>query len=87
MGGASAIVTGGAGAIGNNLVRELIRIGVDVVVIDDFSSGRLENLSDLEGVIHIIEGDIADPSILKRAFDRPGRRHIDAMHQCLLFHL
>lgn len=71
MGRASAIVTGGAGAIGNNLVRELIRIGVDVVVIDDFSSGRLENLSDLEGVIHIIEGDIADPSILKRAFDRP----------------
>ena len=67
---ASVIVTGGVGAIGNNLVRELVKIGVDVVVIDDYSSGRLENLADLNNIVEVVEGDIADDSVLEKAFNR-----------------
>lgn len=40
-----AIVTGGAGFIGSNLVNELINRGIEVAVIDNFSSGRRENLN------------------------------------------
>lgn len=39
------LVTGGAGFIGSHLVNELINKGYDVVVIDDLSSGRKENLN------------------------------------------
>lgn len=42
------LVTGGAGFIGSNLVRRLIDKH-EIVVVDDFSTGREENLSDLQG--------------------------------------
>jgi GDP-D-mannose 3',5'-epimerase len=41
------IITGGAGFIGSHLVKKLIELGREVVVIDDLSSGSLDNLSDL----------------------------------------
>jgi len=66
--GARTLVTGGAGAIGNNLVRQLVRLGADVVVLDDFSSSIRENLADVEDLISLLEGDLADPSLLNTAF-------------------
>jgi UDP-glucose 4-epimerase len=44
MKGKTVLVTGGASFIGSHLVDTLLKKGVEVVVADDFSSGKLENL-------------------------------------------
>ncbi len=51
------LVTGGAGFIGSNLVKRLLREGHVVTVVDDFSTGRWENLADVAGstALKIIE--------------------------------
>lgn len=66
-----AIVTGGAGFIGSHLVDALIAEGNDVVVLDDLSSGRLENLSAAEatGKLRFVEGSILDRDTLSEAMD------------------
>ena len=61
------MVTGGAGFIGSHIVEELLRRGERVRVLDDFSTGRRENLSPFLGRIELIEGDLRDPSTLRRA--------------------
>ena len=66
-----ACVTGGAGFIGSNLVDRLTALGVEVVIVDDFSTGRHEFLSDaaLAAGVRLIEGDVLDTSTLERAVD------------------
>ncbi len=54
------LVTGGAGFIGSNIVKELIHQGEQVRVLDNFSTGRRINLAGLEPDIELIEGDICD---------------------------
>jgi UDP-glucose 4-epimerase len=61
----SIVVTGGAGFIGANLSCRLRNQGHDVVVVDDLSSGDLENLRELDVVL--VEGTILDPEILDTA--------------------
>jgi len=56
-----SIVTGGAGFIGSHLVDALVELGHDVVVLDNFSTGRPENLDHLKGKISLIECDLAVP--------------------------
>ena len=56
------IVTGGAGFIGSNLVDELVRLKHRVIVIDNLSTGRLENLKHLKKKITFIRGDISKKS-------------------------
>lgn len=53
-----ALVTGGAGFIGSHIVEALLKRGMDVVVLDDFSIGKKENIP--PGAI-VIEGDILNP--------------------------
>ncbi len=58
--GGRALVTGAAGFIGSHLVRALLDDGCEVVGLDNLSSGRMENLSDVIDGIEFVEGDITD---------------------------
>ena len=62
-------VTGGAGFIGSNLVDRLLAQGVEVVILDDFRTGRREFLADaLERPgARLVEGDVLDPAALEDA--------------------
>ena len=55
----NALVTGGAGFIGSHIVDRLLQEGHQVTVIDNFSTGRLQNLDHVKGKVKIIEGDIS----------------------------
>jgi nucleoside-diphosphate-sugar epimerase len=66
---AKFLVTGGAGFIGSGLVDALIASGDSVRVLDDFSSGRRENLSDHVSRIDLLEGDVADSTTCRRAVE------------------
>jgi nucleoside-diphosphate-sugar epimerase len=63
------LVTGGAGFIGANLTEELIRQGASVSIIDNLTTGFLENLEDIKGNFDFIEGDINDEDALNCAID------------------
>jgi UDP-glucose 4-epimerase len=53
-----ALVTGGAGFIGSNLVRALLGRGDDVRVLDNFSTGNRSNLAELVGEVELVEGEL-----------------------------
>lgn len=59
MRNSKVLVTGGAGFIGSNLVRELLKTGNNVTVLDNFSSGYLSNLEE-NPALKIIECDVRD---------------------------
>jgi UDP-glucose 4-epimerase len=61
------LVTGGAGFIGSHLVDAFLRAGHRVRVLDDFSSGRRENLRTVKDDVEILRGDCADPRAAARA--------------------
>ena len=57
-----SLVTGGAGFIGSHLVDRLLEGGQEVIVLDNLSTGRLQNLSHLKGTarLQVHEVDVAD---------------------------
>ena len=59
------LITGGAGFIGSHIVRGLLAQGADVRVLDNFSSGKRENLHGLE--VEVLEGDLRDASKIAQA--------------------
>ena len=61
------LVTGGAGFIGSNTVDELVRRGHGVVVLDDLSSGKEENLADVRTKITFMKGSITDVETVQKA--------------------
>lgn len=61
------LVTGGAGFIGSNIVDELVRRGKEVVVLDDLSAGKAENLSGVRTRIDFRLGSITDLACVQAA--------------------
>jgi UDP-glucose 4-epimerase len=62
-----ALVTGGAGFIGSHVVDELLATGWRVRVLDDFSTGRAENLARASGAIEVVHGDVCDRDAVDKA--------------------
>jgi nucleoside-diphosphate-sugar epimerase len=62
-----SLVTGGAGFIGSNMVRFLLDKGQKVRVLDNFQTGKRENLTEIAGRIELIEGDIRNMDTVRRA--------------------
>ncbi len=65
--GRTAAITGGAGLIGSFLADELVKTDAKVVVVDDFSKGRRENIAHLEGLLEVREGDLEEPGFAMEA--------------------
>jgi UDP-glucose 4-epimerase len=57
------LVTGGAGFVGSNLVRRLLREEARVTVVDDLFTGRRENLPD--SGFDFVEGSVCDPALVE----------------------
>ncbi|MBM5806043.1 MAG: SDR family NAD(P)-dependent oxidoreductase, partial [Candidatus Verstraetearchaeota archaeon] len=59
------LVTGGAGFIGCNIVRRLVKEGHKAVVLDDMSLGKEGNLADLPTEVEVVKGDVRDMRVVK----------------------
>ncbi|MEN3335215.1 MAG: UDP-glucose 4-epimerase [Blastocatellia bacterium] len=60
LSGQRIVVTGGAGFVGSNIVRRLLKEGARVVVLDDFYTGAMENLPADDPNIEIVRGTVTD---------------------------
>ena len=63
----SFLVTGGAGFIGSHIVDKLIELGEDVRVLDNFSTGKIENVQHNLGKIELIRGSLTDLETVREA--------------------
>lgn len=91
--GRRVLVTGGASFIGSNLVDQLLNRGAKVRVIDDLTSGRLENIQGhlAKGTVEFLQADLREPGVTRLAMqgiqtvfhlaaDHGGRGYVD-LHQ------
>lgn len=74
------LVTGGAGFIGSHIVERLVRRGARVRVLDNFLTGKRENLAPFSGAVELLEGDIRDLETCRKAVAGVG----SVLHQAAL---
>jgi len=66
---AEYLVTGGAGFIGSNIAEHLVRTGKSVRVLDNFLTGKRDNLLSFAGKADVVEGDLRNMDDCRRAVD------------------
>jgi len=71
---AKVLVTGGAGFIGSHLARRLVSLGATVTIVDNLSTGKLQNIEDIRRNILFLKGDLRDARTAVKACS--GRRYI-----------
>ena len=77
--GKNVLVTGGAGFIGSHLVEALIKFGARVTILDNFSTGSLNNLTSVLTLINLFYADISSPySCLKATKNKDMVFHLAA---------
>ncbi|MFB6190506.1 MAG: NAD-dependent epimerase/dehydratase family protein [Candidatus Nanohaloarchaea archaeon] len=82
-----ALVTGGAGFIGSNIVEELVSRGVETVVLDDLYLGSTDNLEDVREEVNFIDGSVLDREKVEEAVEgcdtvfHQAARSSSPMHQ------
>lgn len=69
------LITGGAGCLGSNLIERWLPDGHEILVIDNFSTGKQEVVPDIKG-LSLIEGSIAERSLVAKAFDDFKPTHV-----------
>jgi len=67
--GKKILVTGGCGFIGSHIVDKLLELGSEIIVLDDLSSGSLDNIKHCQDKIEFIEGDIRDQKLLDKVLE------------------
>ncbi len=72
----NVLVTGGAGFIGSHIAQQLVQYGAYVTILDNFKTGKIENIAAIKQSIALIEGDIMDYATCLKA----------TTHQELIFH-
>ena len=68
-------LTGGSGFLGSHLADRLLDRGDQVLVIDNYATGRRDNLSPRDGLT-VVGGSIADPALVQRIFDEFRPEHV-----------
>ncbi len=63
----NCLVVGGAGFIGSHIAEALLKAGYGVRILDNFSTGTLENIKAFQNQIEVIHGDIRDPNVVQQA--------------------
>jgi nucleoside-diphosphate-sugar epimerase len=63
------LITGGAGFIGSNIVEELVKRGEKVRVLDNFSTGKRDNLQPFVSKLEVFEGDVRSYHIVREAVE------------------
>src|SRR5690349_6766357 len=61
------LITGGGGFIGSNIARALLKKNHEIRILDNFATGRKENIKDLRKDIQVIEGDLRNPATVEKA--------------------
>jgi UDP-glucuronate 4-epimerase len=73
----AVLVTGGAGFVGSRLADRLLKMGQEVVILDNFNdyydtSLKRANIAALDGGARVVEGDVRDEALVARLFDEYG---------------
>src|SRR3982750_1111247 len=63
--GQRIVVTGGAGFVGSNIVRQLLKAGAKVTVLDDFYTGTEENIPVEDPGLEVIRGSVTDFDLVR----------------------